>query len=144
MKKLFVYALLLAVTACSSVKLPVSLPLDETLPAEAKYSPGFRLFWEDYAKDVNQSAKKIKAYTPSEQLVNIYGLRTEGKTTYIFGFLTVAPDKFNFDGAKKAGVDLQKTTDKIYMFSCDVRRLPLLLGLEGVEYVELAKKAHLR
>lgn len=141
MRNLFVFAVLvLALCACSLGRLPVAVPLKETLPAEAKYSAGFRLFWKEYADDVNQSVRIMDVYQPSAELVACYALRQDGRTTYVSGFITVVPDKFNADVAVRKGFHVKKMTDNMYTYSCDIRLLPLLVEMDGIEYIELAKK----
>lgn len=143
MRKSFVFTMLvLALCACSSRRLPVAVPLKETLPVEAKCSAGFRLFWKDYVDDVNQSVRIMDVYQPSAGLVADYSLRQDGRTTYVSGFITVISEKFSEDVAVGKGIHVKKMTDDTYTYSCDIRLLPLLLELEGIEYIELAKKVN--
>lgn len=124
-------------------KTPVALPLNAELPQTSVYANSFRMFWADYASEVNK-VKKISKFVPSDKLVKHYALQNEGKKYFVSGFLTIVPGEFNSDEAVKAGLNLKKMTGDTYTYRCELQNLPEVIGLKGVKYIEVAQKVNQR
>lgn len=140
---LFVFPAIVMASCTTVRKSSVTLPLKEDLPSTTQFSNEFRMFWFDYATEVNKK-KKIDNYRPSAGMIAHYGLGKDGNTYFLSGNLTILPDIFNMDDAAQAGVRLKKMTYDIYTFSCDVKRLPLLIEIQGIKYIELGHRVYQR
>ncbi len=137
-KVVFVMAVILGLASCSQQKSLVStLPL-ENLPKEIKFSPSFRIFWEEM-KTETAGLSKITKFKPTDEFCDKYSIRKEGKVYAISGFLTVN-EKFNVEKFKSLGGTLVKFTDTKYTFMFPLRSVDRLFDVEGIRAIELARK----
>ena len=141
MKKfLFIISTLLLLMSCSVRKQSVvTLPLDENLPQTDVYAPNFRMFWADFAKEVNK-VNNINKFEPSRQLIEQYSLQKEETAYFLVGLITIVPDSFDVNEATSLGLQLTRMTNDTFTYSCNLCNLPTIVTLKGVRYIEVAQK----
>lgn len=103
------------------------------LPQSLKASFGFKQLWKDLAEE---------KFNPSQALSEKHSLRKENGTYVVKGFLH--PDaSFDKEKFRRLGGKSTVETDSVFSYSIPVEKLPELVKMKGIKYIETGTKARL-
>ncbi len=126
-KKIFLIAAVMGIFwACSSGR-------SMYLPQSLKASFGFKQLWNDLAE--------VK-FVPSEAVLEKHSLRKENGTYVVKGFLHPEAS-FDKEEFRRLGGKSTIETDTVFSYSIPVEKLPELVKMKGIKYIETGTKARL-
>lgn len=134
MKK-FIFIVVTLLTACVAKREVATLPKSVTCNAE------FQILWEDYVAETKKFSEKN--YKPSEIFIEKYNLAEQNGDFYISGHLYVN-EKFSRTEFEKIGGSLVDYGNGHFTFRIPIKNLEIMIKINGIERVELAKKVNLK
>jgi len=141
MKKLLVILFcMLAINVFACGKKTANQKVDENLPTTARFSNQFKIFWNDFVYEVNNSKKGLNKFTPSDQMIEYYAIVKEGKTYYFTGYILTAGKNFDAEAVKAMGVKINEIITDTYSYRCPLEKLPEFVKVAGVKSFEGGKK----
>ncbi len=114
-----------------------------TLPDTLSASVSFRMFWDEWNRELQQAGVPLAQYVPSDELAQRYILRQNQGIYCLTGFLHTYPN-FNPQSLIELGGNCVAYGEGIYTFSIPVIALPQFVALPGIKYIESASPVHMR
>jgi hypothetical protein len=113
-----------------------------SLPEKLKVQVQFSTFWNEVSEATNHF-ENIKKYVPSPELIARYNLQKQGAEYIVSGYFkttsAIPKDSLLFFKG-----EIVAYTDIMYGFHISLSKLPNLISIRNLDYIELSSKVYKR
>ncbi|MBK7911278.1 hypothetical protein [Candidatus Pollutiaquabacter sp.] len=113
----------------------------ESLQVTYNISAKTRQFLNEFEKELSESNKNLKTFSPSKKLIDEYNIKQVNETSFLISGFIKTNEHFDKSNLEKSGVTFGQPSGQIVTVNVPLYVLPDFLSDKGIEYFEISTKA---